>query len=88
VKDIASLALFAICLVVFCVGNCGTPDPKLKRSLESQAMTSVTVGGWDAFECSYGDTISRNFTARNAANQPVSGTVCCGFFIGGCLVRW
>lgn len=82
------VAIIVISICVFCSGNCGAPDPKLQRALESQGMTHVHVGDWDAFECSGSDSISRSFTARNSAGQSVSGTVCCGYFIKGCTVRW
>lgn len=87
-KLIIYLAIAIVGVVIFFAGNCGTPDPKLQRSLESQGFTKVTVGEWNAFECSGSDSISRAFTATNGNGQRVSGTVCCGFFFKGCTVRW
>ncbi len=77
-----------VCIGIFFAGNCGSPDPKLKQSLEKQGFTKVSVGDWSAFECSSGDSISRAFTAVNSNGQQVDGTICCGFFLKGCTVRF
>lgn len=82
------VAIFLVMVCIFFAANYGTPSPKIKRALEYQGLVNIHVGGWDAFECSPGDTISRGFTAQNASKQNVEGTVCCGVWIGGCMVRW
>lgn len=82
------LAFWIIGLIVFCVGNCAEPDPKLGHSLEKQGFTHVQVGEWDMFECAADDTISRTFSATNSNGDRVRGTICCGFWFKGCTVRW
>lgn len=87
-KGIFWLAFLIVGLVCFFAGNCGEPAPKLKRSLEGHGFTNIQVGDWDPWECGDGDTISRRFSATNSKGDRVSGTVCCGYFIKGCTVRW
>lgn len=85
--NVVYVAIAIIGVLIFFAGNCGSPDPKLQRALESQGFSKVTVGEWDAFECG-GDSISRSFSATNSNGQRVSGTICCGFFLKGCTVRF
>lgn len=82
------IAIWICGIACFALGNCATPLPKLQHSLEQQGFTDVVVGDWDLFECAADDTISREFRAKNTRGQIVHGTICCGYFIKGCTVRW
>ena len=51
-----------------------------KTALVNAGYTPVKVGGYSAFGCHKGDIKGTKFTATNANNKPVNGTVCKSWF--------
>lgn len=77
---IATLALSAIA--------CGEPSYEPQhRSLDALGFTNVHIEGISWYGCAK-DEIGYHFTATNAREKPVSGVVCCGFWVKACTVRF
>lgn len=58
-----------------------------KRAVESAGYSHVEMTGWQWSGCGENETAD-GFRALNPAGQYVKGTVCCGFFLKGCTVRF
>ena len=64
-------------------------DERVHQTLRSAGFRDATLGGAVTAACEEGES-SRRFTATNATNERVEGTVCCGVTgVGkGCTIRW
>lgn len=64
-------------------------DERVLSALRSAGLTKPKLGGADTAACADSES-SRHFTATNATNARVEGTVCCGLTgVGkGCTIRW
>lgn len=91
-KDFGNL-LVVIIVVVFAIviaamGGCETSTDEVTRTLESAGYSNITPGD-ASWSCGHGDKwLGRTFRATNPAGSSVSGTVCCGFWLKGCTVRF
>lgn len=65
---------------------CTAPN-KATRALENQGFTDIEITGYSPFSCGEDDWSSTGFRAKNAQDQIVEGTVCCGAW-KSCTVRW
>lgn len=70
----------AIAILVLLLG-CTNDRDKVKRVLERDGYTNVSVGGWTMLGCGREDTFSNTFTAEKNG-QKVNGWVCGGLFKG------
>lgn len=66
----------------------GSDDAKVIEAAEKHGLANVRITGWNPLECSDGDSIARGFRATNANGRDVTGTICCGYMLKGCTVRW
>ncbi len=53
------------------------------HAIEAAGYSNVRITGIDMFSCTEGDIFQYTFSARNANNVPVRGSVC-----GGGLAAW
>lgn len=75
------IALVAVAATLALAG-CTDTSPKNVRLLESMGMTNVELGGYGWFACGENDVSATRFTAVGASGEPISGTLCSGWFKG------
>ena len=70
------------------MGACSVSEERFDKTMRNEGFVTSSQGGYDFWECGYGDTWVSSFSAVRAdTERRVSGTVCCGIF-KGCTVRW
>jgi hypothetical protein len=76
------LIMVALAFGVMC--SACTDERGAKKAAEDMGFSDVQVGGYPWFfdSCSDSDTFKTKFKAVNVHGQPVSGTVCSGWFKG------
>lgn len=77
-----------IVVILIAALGCNVSDDTLTRVCEANGLTDVRPGGWAPFSCGKDDDLKTHFTAKAADGRAVSGTVCCGYFMKDCTVRW
>lgn len=77
----------ALALLLFSLASC-TDDAATVRTLRSAGFTDITTTGYSAWACGEDDSFATGFRAKNPQGQLVEGTVCCGFMVKGCTVRF
>lgn len=85
-QTVGALALAVGFLFVNCNG-CQAHDDEVLDAIRAQGLTHPDLGGAHPGACAENES-SRRFTAINAHGARVSGTVCCGFAVKGCTIRW
>lgn len=90
IKDIALVTgvilIIGLALALYIAALNGLKDDA-EQAVINAGNTDVNVGGRDFFACSKGDAVGWHFTAVNAKDKQIEGTVCCGW-LKGCTVRF
>ncbi len=79
--------IFALLVISMVLLAC-TDETNARHALESQGFTDVKMTGYVYGACSDDDDTHTGFTAKNPQGHPVSGVVCCGYFLKNCTIRW
>lgn len=80
--------MYRLALISLLLTACNVSNATMLRVCEANGLHDVEPAGWAPFSCSKTDDLKTHFTAKNAAGTPVKGTVCCGYFMKDCTVRW
>lgn len=78
------LALVAALLLV----PACTDEDATRSTLGKAGYTHVQTTGYSWGECGKDDNTATGFVATNPLGQRVEGTVCCGFWLKGCTIRF
>jgi hypothetical protein len=89
------VAGIASCLAIICssayfmLNRVEVGDDRALEAIRASGLRDPKLGGAVTAACDEGES-SRRFTASNASNERVEGTVCCGVTGAGkgCTIRW
>lgn len=80
--------IFVSAFLALTLASCGVNQSRAVKNLEASGLTNVRVGGYAWFACSQDDSFGSTFTATGANGQPVTGSVCSGFWGKGMTIRF
>lgn len=90
IKDIAAVTGIVLIIGLFVaiyVAALNGLKEDAEQAVLSSGNTNVSIGSRSFFACGKDDSVGWYFTATNAQDKSISGTVCCGFW-KGCTVRF
>lgn len=75
--------ILVIIILVGMLAGCGVNPNSATKALEAQGMTDVQIEGYAWFGgCGKDDAFQSYFSATGANGQPITGSICQGFFKG------
>lgn len=76
-------------LLVISLLLAGCSSPSMANStLQKAGYTNIKTTGYSWFSCSDSDTFATGFIADNPKGHRISGTVCCGWLVKACTIRF
>lgn len=81
-KTFILMILFSLCCLAC------TDEISTKSTLTSAGYTDIQTYGYSFWSCGEDDAFHTKFTAINPIGKRVSGTVCCGFLVKDCTIRF